>query len=375
MLLFVLQLAFGVFGPNPISDLITAVIAFLPKLIVAIIIVVVASAIAAAVKTLIEGSLGGLSYGKTLAKVSRARSSCSSASIAALNQVGVATTVTTPVLIAILATIAGVIVVGVGGGPDQADAAPLGALPDQGRAGGAEDQAGGRRRAAASRSRRSRPRPGPGQVRPSRARVRVRPGPVRPDQRRGHCRRVRHRWRNPRTDRPLQATRLTPTRPTAASTKEHHDQHGSGPGPARRRRHGRRRGRRQDRQRRARSSWTTRPASRSGPPSRPACSAAGESFVPLAEAERARATTLPSLRQGQGQGRPPGGRQRRPPQPGARRPSCTATTACSTPSPRDSGLPAGTAATPRRERRTADTDSAASGRSGRTPPARPPTTP
>ena len=59
--LFVLQLAFGVFGPNPISALITSVIAFLPKVIVAIIIVVVASAIAAAVKTVVEGTLGGLS--------------------------------------------------------------------------------------------------------------------------------------------------------------------------------------------------------------------------------------------------------------------------------------------------------------------------
>jgi len=36
--------------------------------------------------------------------------------IAALNQVGIATTVTTPVLIAVLATIAGILVVGVGGG-------------------------------------------------------------------------------------------------------------------------------------------------------------------------------------------------------------------------------------------------------------------
>lgn len=44
LMLFVLQLAFGVFGPNPISDLITAVIAFLPKIIIAIIILVVASA-------------------------------------------------------------------------------------------------------------------------------------------------------------------------------------------------------------------------------------------------------------------------------------------------------------------------------------------
>ncbi len=115
ILLFVLQMAFGVFGPNPISELITSVIAFLPKLIVAIIIVVVASAIAAAVKTLIEGSLGGLSYGRTLANIASIFILFLGV-IAALNQIGVATTVTTPVLIAILATIAGVIVVGAGGG-------------------------------------------------------------------------------------------------------------------------------------------------------------------------------------------------------------------------------------------------------------------
>ena len=115
LLLFVLQLAFGVFGPNPISDLLTQVITFLPSLVVAIVIIVVASSIAAAVKVLIEGTLGGLSYGKVLANA---------ASIfilflglvAALNQVGVATTVTTPILIMILATIGGVIVIGVGGG-------------------------------------------------------------------------------------------------------------------------------------------------------------------------------------------------------------------------------------------------------------------
>ena len=115
LLLFVLQLAFGVFGPNPISDLLTDVISFLPSLIVAIIIVVVASAIAAAVKTLIEGTLGGLSYGSFLANAAAAFVLFLGI-VAALNQVGVATTVTTPVLVTILATIGGVIVVGVGGG-------------------------------------------------------------------------------------------------------------------------------------------------------------------------------------------------------------------------------------------------------------------
>jgi hypothetical protein len=115
LLLFVLQMAFGVFGPNPISALITSVITFLPSLVVAIIIIVVAAAIAAAVKTLIEGTLGGLSYGKVLASIAAAFILFLGV-VAALNQVGVATTVTTPVLITILATIGGVVVVGAGGG-------------------------------------------------------------------------------------------------------------------------------------------------------------------------------------------------------------------------------------------------------------------
>ncbi|MEP6981339.1 MAG: hypothetical protein ABJA16_11315 [Nakamurella sp.] len=113
--LFVLQLAFGVFGPNPISALLTSIIAFLPALVVAIIIVVVAAAIAAAVKTLIQGTLGGLSYGKTLANMASIFILFLGV-VAALNQIGVATTVTTPVLITILAIIGGVIIVGAGGG-------------------------------------------------------------------------------------------------------------------------------------------------------------------------------------------------------------------------------------------------------------------
>ena len=115
LMLFVLQLAFGVFGPNPISDLIAGVIAFLPKLIVAIIIIVVAAAIAAAVKTLVQGTLGGLSYGKILANIASAFILFIGV-VAALNQIQVATTVTTPILIAILASIVGVLVVGAGGG-------------------------------------------------------------------------------------------------------------------------------------------------------------------------------------------------------------------------------------------------------------------
>ena len=113
--LFTLQLAFSVFGPNPISALIMGIIAFLPKVFVAIVIVVIAAAIATGAKTLIEGALGGLSYGKALANIA-AVFILGLGIIAALNQVEIATTVTTPVLVAVLATIGGILVVGVGGG-------------------------------------------------------------------------------------------------------------------------------------------------------------------------------------------------------------------------------------------------------------------
>ncbi|MFI7649889.1 hypothetical protein ACIBTZ_27985 [Micromonospora sp. NPDC049460] len=115
VLLFTLQFAFGVWGPNAISDLIRGVVAWLPRAFVAIIIVVVAAAIANAVRDLVTGALGGLAYGKVLADLT-AIFILALGVIAALNQVGIATTVTTPVLIAVLATVAGILIVGVGGG-------------------------------------------------------------------------------------------------------------------------------------------------------------------------------------------------------------------------------------------------------------------
>lgn len=115
LVLFVLQFAFGVFGPNPVSDLLAAIIAFLPKIIVAIIIIIIAAAVAAAVKTLIQGTLGGLSYGKILANIASIFVLFIGI-IAALNQVEIATTVTTPILITVLAIVAGVVIVGGGGG-------------------------------------------------------------------------------------------------------------------------------------------------------------------------------------------------------------------------------------------------------------------
>jgi hypothetical protein len=115
IVLFTLVIAFNVFGPNPISNLLQDVIAFLPQLVVAIVIVVVAAAIARMVKDIVSGILGGLSYGNAVGNIASVFILFLGI-VAALNQIGVATTVTTPVLITILATIGGVIVVGAGGG-------------------------------------------------------------------------------------------------------------------------------------------------------------------------------------------------------------------------------------------------------------------
>ncbi|MGH3728335.1 MAG: mechanosensitive ion channel family protein [Micromonosporaceae bacterium] len=115
ILLFTLQFAFNVFGPNPVSDIIASIVAFLPRAFIALVIVVIAAAIASAVKDLVTSVLGALSYGRMLGTLAQVFI-LGLGIIAALNQVGIATAVTTPVLIAVLATIGGVIVVGVGGG-------------------------------------------------------------------------------------------------------------------------------------------------------------------------------------------------------------------------------------------------------------------
>jgi hypothetical protein len=115
ILLIALEVAFGVFGPNPISNILTAIVGWLPKLIVAMLIIVIVGAIAKAVKDLVGGALSGLSYGRMLGTVA-AVFIWGLGIIAALNQMGIATTVTTPVLVTVLATIGGVVVVGMGGG-------------------------------------------------------------------------------------------------------------------------------------------------------------------------------------------------------------------------------------------------------------------
>lgn len=116
ILLIALQLAFGVFGAsNPVSALLNDVIAFLPRIVVAVVLLIVAAAVGKVVRDLITSALGNRPFGPMLGTIAYVFIIAFGV-IAALNQVNIATTVTMPVLITVLATIGGILIVGLGGG-------------------------------------------------------------------------------------------------------------------------------------------------------------------------------------------------------------------------------------------------------------------
>jgi hypothetical protein len=115
VMLFVLQLAFGVFGSNPVSDLLRGLIAYLPNVFVAILIVVIAAAIAKAVTDLLSSLLAGMQGGQLLAR-GAGIAILVFAVFAALDQLQVAPRIVTGLWYAILAAVVGSVVVAVGGG-------------------------------------------------------------------------------------------------------------------------------------------------------------------------------------------------------------------------------------------------------------------
>jgi hypothetical protein len=113
--LIVLQLAFGVFGPNPVSDLLAGIIAYLPNVLVAVIIIVIASALAKVVTDILASTLGGVSGGTWMAR--GAGSAILIVGIfAALNQLEIAPAIVNGLFYALLAIIVGSAIVAIGGG-------------------------------------------------------------------------------------------------------------------------------------------------------------------------------------------------------------------------------------------------------------------
>jgi hypothetical protein len=113
--LVTLQLAFGVFGPNPISDLLKGLIAYLPNVFVAIVIIVVAAAIAKAATDLLSNLLSSVSGGALMAKGAGIAILIFGV-FAALDQLKIAPRIVTGLWYAILAIVVGSAVVAIGGG-------------------------------------------------------------------------------------------------------------------------------------------------------------------------------------------------------------------------------------------------------------------
>src|SRR5689334_12416076 len=115
VLLVTAQMAFGVWGPNPVSDLITDILAWIPRAAVAVVIVAIAAALAQGARRAVAATLHSTTYARSASSVAWFLV-LGMGVVAALNQIGVASSVTTPLLITVLATVGGILVVGAGGG-------------------------------------------------------------------------------------------------------------------------------------------------------------------------------------------------------------------------------------------------------------------
>jgi Conserved TM helix len=113
--LLALQLAFGVFGPNPVSDLLTGLIAYLPKVFVAIVILVIAAALAKVTTDVLFAVLGAVPAGMWIARIAGAAIMVFGV-FAALSELEIAPAIVNGLYYAILVALVGAFIVAVGGG-------------------------------------------------------------------------------------------------------------------------------------------------------------------------------------------------------------------------------------------------------------------
>jgi hypothetical protein len=113
--LLALQLALGVWGPNAVSDLLRGLIAYLPKVFVAVVILVVAAALAKVATDVLAAMLGGAPAGAWIARAAGAAILIFGI-FAALSQLQIAPAIVNGLFYAILIAVAGAFIVAVGGG-------------------------------------------------------------------------------------------------------------------------------------------------------------------------------------------------------------------------------------------------------------------
>ncbi len=113
--LIALQLAFGIWGPNPISDLLEGIIGYLPNIIVAVIILVITAVLARVITDVLTPTLGSVQGGSVIAKVAGIAVLVVGV-FAALSQLEIAPAIVNGLFYALLIAIVGSVVVAFGGG-------------------------------------------------------------------------------------------------------------------------------------------------------------------------------------------------------------------------------------------------------------------
>lgn len=115
IVLMTLTVAFSVFGPNPISNVLNQIIGYLPNIFAAGLIVVIGAAIAAIVREVMDAAVGGTTFGRWAAVVSGS-AVLVIAVFAALDQLNIAPLVVTGLFYGLVAAVVGATVIAVGGG-------------------------------------------------------------------------------------------------------------------------------------------------------------------------------------------------------------------------------------------------------------------
>ena len=115
LFLLVLQMAFGVFGPNPISDLLHGLIAYIPRIVVAVVILVIAAAVARVLTDVLRPMLGAVEGGDWIARAA-GMAVLVIGVFAALDELQIAPAIVVGLFYALLAVIVGSLIVAFGGG-------------------------------------------------------------------------------------------------------------------------------------------------------------------------------------------------------------------------------------------------------------------
>jgi len=113
--LITLQLAFGIWGPNPITDLLHGLIAYIPRIVVAVIILVIAAAVAKVLTDVLRPMLGAVEGGDWIARAAGIAVLVIGV-FAALDELQIAPAIVVGLFYALLAVIVGSLIVAFGGG-------------------------------------------------------------------------------------------------------------------------------------------------------------------------------------------------------------------------------------------------------------------